>query len=86
MALKTTNLMSWLMMKFWKYMKSNLEKIKDKVYADVENLYHGIKTLIKNVFLLNFVYELLMIFEVMLKGWSCYVILTKVVLYIHTLS
>ena len=38
------------------------EKIKVKVYVNHQILYHGIQTLIKNVFLLNFANELLMSF------------------------
>ena len=62
MTSKTTNLMSWLMKKFWKYTKSNPKKSKLKFMQIKRNLYHCIKTLIKNVFLFNFAHELLMSF------------------------
>ena len=59
-----TNLMSWLKKKFWKYNKSNPKKSKLEFMQIKRNLYHCIKTLIKNVFLLNFAYEFLMSFGI----------------------
>ena len=43
------------------------EKFKVKVYANQEKSLSGLKTLIKNVFLLNFLHELLMSFWIINK-------------------
>ena len=63
MVSKTTNVMSLLMKKLWKYTKSYPKNSKLKFMQIKRNLYHSIKTLIKNIFLFNFAHELLMIFE-----------------------
>ena len=47
------------MKKFRKYIKSNPKKSKLKFMQIKRNLYHCIKTLIKNVFVLNFEFEIM---------------------------